>query len=635
MPLIMGTAGHIDHGKTTLVKALTGIDCDRLKEEKKRGITIELGFAFLDMPSSRRIGVVDVPGHEKFVKNMVAGAAGIDFVLLVVSADEGVMPQTREHLEICSLLGIEQGIVALTKVDSVDPDLLDLAQEDVSEFLQGSFLEEAAIVPVSAHTGEGLDQLVSLLDEMAGTLVSQRSHDLFRLPVDRVFSLRGHGTVVTGTLISGQVRAGDQVMIYPGDRTSRVRSLQVHEEGMERAEAGQRTALNLTGLEVGDLHRGDVLALPRSLFPTQVWDLELTALSSMPKPLKHRKEVHFHHGAREVMARIYLLDREVLKPGETGLAQVRFTSPMVAVYGDRCVLRSLSPLRTIAGGKVINPIGRKVKRFSPQLDRLERLAGGEERDRVVVQLELSGALGADPGQLRIMTGLDSKQLDKLLQDLGSRQQVALYDREEKRYVSGSLLEELKQGLVDHLAAYHAKHPLRPGLSRGEIQSDWGRGLPPKLIHHLLERCQREGLVAVEQDVVKLAEHTVSLGSDLAKLKQELLDIYQKAGIQPPNLNEALERLGVSKNEAAPVLRLLQESGSLVRVKDTLYFSPEALEELRSKVRDYFKTRDELTPADFKELTGLSRKYAIPLMEQLDKDKVTMRIGDVRKLRKAG
>ncbi|MFW5791999.1 MAG: selenocysteine-specific translation elongation factor [Desulfohalobiaceae bacterium] len=635
MPLIMGTAGHIDHGKTTLVKALTGIDCDRLKEEKKRGITIELGFAFLDMPSSRRIGVVDVPGHEKFVKNMVAGAAGIDFVLLVVSADEGVMPQTREHLEICSLLGIEQGIVALTKVDSVDPDLLDLAQEDVSEFLEGSFLEGAAIVPVSAHTGEGLDRLVSLLDEMAGTLVSQRSHDLFRLPVDRVFSLRGHGTVVTGTLISGQVQTGDQVMIYPGGRTSRVRSLQVHEEGMEKAQAGQRTALNLTGLEVGDLHRGDVLALPRSLFPTQVWDLELTALSSMPKPLKHRKEVHFHHGAREVMARIYLLDREVLKPGETGLAQVRFTSPMVAVYGDRCVLRSLSPLRTIAGGKVINPIGRKVKRFSPQLERLERLAGGEERDRVVVQLELSGARGADPGELRIMTGLDGKQLDKLLQDLGSRQQVALYDREEKRYVSGSLLEGLKQGLVDHLAAYHAKHPLRPGLSRGEIQSDWGRTLPPKLIHHLLERCQREGLVAVEQDVVKLAEHTVSLGSDLAKLKQELLDIYQTAGIQPPNLNEALTQLGVSKNEAGPVLRLLQESGSLVRVKDTLYFSPEALEELRSKVRDYFKTHDELTPADFKELTGLSRKYAIPLMEQLDKDKVTMRIGDVRKLRKSG
>jgi selenocysteine-specific elongation factor len=633
MALIMGTAGHIDHGKTSLIRAMTGIDCDRLKHEKKRGITIELGFAYLDLPGGERVGVVDVPGHEKFVKNMVAGAAGIDFVLLTVAADEGIMPQTREHLEICSLLNIKDGLVALTKTDLVDQELLELAQEDVSDYLSGTFLEDAPLIPVSAHTGQGLEELGRALQEIVSRVRTHKGGDLFRLPVDRVFTIRGHGTVVTGTLISGQLALGERVTIYPHDVTSKVRGLQVHEESVETAQAGQRTAINLSALEVEDLDRGDVVARPGTLFPRQVWDLELKYLSSAPRPLKHRREVHFHHGSKETLARIYLLDRDEIRPGETGLAQVRFPEPMPGAYGDNFVLRSFSPLRTIAGGKVINPFGRKVRRFSDQLEVLRRLAEEDPETILMTQLELAGPEGASAAHLRVMCNLAVKDLDRKLQELSGKQRIFLFDRDERRYVHMDVVGRLTESLLDYVREYHRKHPLQAGLPRGMLTSDWGRGLAPKLVHFLAERCIRLERLVAEQENVRLPEHSVSLAQDQEQLKQELARSYENAGITPPNLRELLEGLSVSRKDALPVLKLLNDEGRLVKVKEDLYFSASALERIKELVLDYFSRNQELTPTDFKNLTGLTRKFSIPLLEYLDKQKVTVRVGDARQLRR--
>ena len=633
MPVIMGTAGHIDHGKTTLIRALSGIDCDRLKDEKKRGITIELGFAFLDLPGDERLGIVDVPGHEKFVKNMVAGAAGIDFVLLTVAADEGVMPQTREHLEICSLLGIDNGLVALTKTDAVDEELLELATEDLKDFLSGTFLADAPIIPVAAHTGEGVDSLREALQDKIRSLGQKEKPDIFRLPVDRVFTMRGHGTVVTGTLASGEVRLGDTVQAHPRGRRCKIRGIQVHGQSEEKVSAGHRTALNLAGVEVDDLQRGDTLAHPDRLFPSTAWDVEITCLSSAPRPLKHRREIHFHHGTREILARVSLLDAEELAPGQTALAQIRFPTPMVGLFGDRFVIRAHSPLRTIAGGKLLNPLGRRIKRFSSQLDPLYTLTRADPETALLTHLELAGSSGLDFYRLQVLCTVSTKQLSALLQDLGSKQRIFCFDKESRVYISGEVVQRLSADLEEYVRRYHQKNPLQAGISRGRVASDWGRELPQKLLHFLLERCQKQGILVSEQEVLRLPEHRVTLGRDQSKLKESILRHYEEGGITPPNLGDVLQALDIDSKQATPILQLLTEEGKLVKIKDGMYYSAAALERIRQLVLDYFASNEELGPKEFKELTGLSRKYSIPLLEYLDKTKVTIRVGDVRKPRK--
>jgi selenocysteine-specific elongation factor len=636
MPVIMGTAGHIDHGKTTLVKALTGIDCDRLAEEKKRGITIELGFAHWDMPNGKRLGIIDVPGHERFVKNMVAGASGVDFVLLVVAADEGVMPQTREHLEICTLLGVKHGLVALTKADMVDADWLELVREDLSGVLAGTFLEEAQVLPVSSHTGDGLEEVRQAVQDMAAGFAVRRRSDLLRLPIDRVFTLRGHGTVVTGTLVSGAVRIGEEVELYPAGTRAKVRSLQSHGDSVEEAPAGRRTAVNLAGLEVEDITRGEVVARPGTLFPSTVWDVELTYLASAGKELKHRKELHFHHGTKEVLARIYLLDRDVLKPGETAICQVRFSDPMPAVYGDRVVLRSFSPLRTIAGGMVVNPLGRKVKRFSDDaMARLERLRSEDPADVVTAQLELAGAEGLTFAQLMTMSNLESKALDKTMQQLMSKGAAFLFDKDARGFVAGAEVERLAAGAVEAVAAYHKAKPMEQGVVRGELASSkWGRALPEKLIHFVVERLVKQKALVAEAERVRLPEHKVSLAADQEKLQATIKDAYTAGGITPPNVRDVLDPLGVAFKEAAPVFRLLVQAGELVKVKEDMYFHAPAMQRLQDMVVGFITENGQMTAPDFKELTTLSRKFAIPVMEYLDKEKVTVRVGDARVLRGA-
>ncbi|MDO9081821.1 MAG: selenocysteine-specific translation elongation factor [Humidesulfovibrio sp.] len=633
MPVIMGTAGHIDHGKTTLVKALTGIDCDRLAEEKKRGITIELGFAFMDLPGGKRLGVVDVPGHERFVKNMVAGAAGIDFVVLVIAADEGVMPQTREHLEICSLLGIQSGVVALTKVDMVEPDWLMMVEEEVAGYLKGSFLDGAPIVPVSAHTGQGLDALKAELASLAEAFQPHRRSDLFRLPVDRVFTMKGYGTVVTGTLVSGKVRVGEDVAVYPKGLVSKVRTLQSHGAQVEEVAAGSRTAVNLTGLEVEQLTRGDVLARPGSLFPSPFWDVELSCLKSSPRSIKHRKEVHFHHGAREVMARVYMLEGEALEPGQTAICRIRFAEPLAGVFGDRVVARSFSPLRTVAGGRLLSPLPHRVKRFSQAVETLRSLGAGEPEHVVQAQLELAGNAGLSFAQLLVASSMESKALDKALQLMGGRQEAFLIDREARTYVSGQVAQTLSAGLLAHLAEFHAREPMKLGVARGGLSSTWGRRLSPKLFHFVLEGLLRKGQVASDQEMLRLPGHRVSLASDAASLRQKLLDAYTAGGLTPPNMKDVLDPLGLTFKEAAAVFKVLQDEGRLVKIKEEMYFDAAAVAGLQDKIVAFFATHEDMNPQDFRVVSELSRKYAIPLLEYFDKEKLTVRVGDNRRLRK--
>ncbi|WP_027183999.1 selenocysteine-specific translation elongation factor [Desulfovibrio inopinatus] len=636
MPVIMGTAGHIDHGKTTLVKALTGIDCDRLAEEKKRGITIELGFAFMDLAEDLRLGVVDVPGHERFVKNMVAGAAGIDFVLLVIAADEGIMPQTREHLEICTLLGISTGLVALTKVDMVDEEWLEMVTDDVSGYLGSTFLADAPIFPVSAHTGQGLDDLKAALVEFAGGFAPKRRSDLFRLPVDRVFTMKGHGTVVTGTLVSGAVKAGDDIMIYPQEFASKARTVQSHGEQSQQAEAGQRTAVNLLGLDVADVSRGDVVASPDALFPNTVWDVELTCLASSPRGLKHRTEVHFHHGTREVLARLYFLDRDKLEPGERALCQVVFPQPMVGMFGDRCVVRTFSPLRTVAGAHILRPeatmLRRRDSNFAENCEQLSTLISCSDEDRIRTQLMLAGPPGLQFAQLVVATNIESKTLERLLQVMGGKSEVCLFDKERRTFASGKIVDELTQAALSHLEAFHRKEPMKLGMSRGELASAWGRELPAKLVHFIVEKGLKSGLIVTEQDVLRLPQHRVSLASDTAKLKATLTDVYTTGELTPPNLKDVLAELDLNFKEAAPVYKLLQDEGIIVKLKEDMYVSAQAIAQLIADVRAYFQTNDEMGPTEFKTIAPVSRKFAIPLMEYLDKQRITIRVGDKRRLR---
>lgn len=642
MAIVMGTAGHIDHGKTSLVRCLTGIDCDRLEEEKRRGITIELGFAFCDLPGGGRLGIVDVPGHEKFVKNMVAGASGIDFVMLVVAADEGVMPQTREHLEICSLLGIRHGLVAVTKIDMVDPELRELAIEDITDFLKGTFLEGAPLFPVSSMTGEGVDALREYIVAQEKILAPKRRTDLFRLPVDRVFTLKGHGTVVTGTMISGAIRVGDPLVLLPRGLETRARSLQSHGVSVDVAEAGHRTAVNVQGLDVADVERGDVLALPGTLFPADRWLVRLTCLSSSPRALRHRVEVHFHHEAREVPARLYFLDRERVAPGETALCEVRTEIPLVGVFGDHCVVRAFSPLRTVAGGIVLNPLDEGLRRKDATPERIDSLLGlidVDEETLVRTQIELAGSRGASLAVLSVLTNLDSKRLDRHLQTLSGKGKIFCFDREEKGYVAAPTVDLLCTRCLAVAEAFHARDPLKPGMARGTLMSGgsgpkkWNQGIPQKLAFFIVERLLRSGKLVSEGDVIRTAGHTVSLASDQAGLHDAILKLYADGGFTPPTLKEALEACKTNVKAALPVYKVLCTEGELIKIKEELYYHAPIVQQLKERMQAWFATHDDLDPAGFKELSGgLSRKYAIPLLEYFDRERVTIRVGDRRQLR---
>ncbi len=630
--VILGTAGHIDHGKTSLIKALTNIDTDRLKEEKERGITIELGFAHLDLPGGKRLGIVDVPGHEKFVKNMVAGATGIDLVALVIAADEGVMPQTREHLEICELLKVNHGLVVLTKIDMVEHDWLEMVKEDVTEYLTDTFLADSPIVEISSVTGEGLDELVKVLDELVQKIPERDMGHIFRLPIDRVFTMKGFGTVITGSTVSGKVATGDEVTIYPHKIASRIRGIQVHNREVNEVRAGLRTAINFQGLEKTAILRGDILAAKDSLMPTYMVDVILKLLESAPRKLKNRAKVRFHTGTSEIISTVVLLGRDKLTPGETCFAQIRLDQPTAVLRHDRYVLRSYSPVRTIGGGEILNALPGKKKQFSDiALSELKLLHAGELDEVIELFVSLGRFRGVEEGELPFLTNTSKKKLDEVLKALKAQLRITLYDKEKGLLIHSDFLKKAKNEILENITQYHKDFPLKTGLPKEELRSRTTGAKNPKLFSYLIDRLTKDDTIVQEKEIVRLKDHRVMLAHDQQKTRKNLEDTYLKSGLQPPYFKDLTNTL--PGNTGKEILEVMVKEGILLKVKEDLYFHRKAIHELEERLIYFLKEHGTIDTPQFKEMTGTSRKYTIPLIEYFDKIQLTVRVGDSRVLRK--
>ncbi|MDT8379715.1 MAG: selenocysteine-specific translation elongation factor [Desulfotignum sp.] len=632
--IILGTAGHIDHGKTSLVKALTGIETDRLKEEKQRGITIELGFAFLDLPDGTHIGIVDMPGHEKFVKNMVAGSSGIDVVTMVIAADEGVMPQTREHMEICHLMGIEYGLIALTKTDLVDEDLLELALEDIHDFVEGTFLEDQPVIPVSSATGHGLNDFVAALENICRQLPERKFSSIFRLPVDRVFSMKGFGTVITGTLTSGQIRVGEDIMVYPKRIVSKVRGIQVHSSSVDEAGPGTRTAINFQGLDKESVDRGDILSTPDTLIESYMVDAGFHYLKSNAKPAKTRTRVRFHSGTSEILGYMILLDRDELMPGENALVQFRLESPVCCIKDDRYVIRSYSPVKTIGGGAILNPVARKYRHMDARvIQGLNELADEDAEQTVVFFLSLNGFKGLRFNDLRVMTNLSDKKLSAALQKLLARQAVIQTDKEKQTFVSGAFFDDFKKKVLEKIQQYHTANPLKEGMPTQELKSKFRYIKDPRFFNILFSRLEKENAVIQDKNLVKMSDFKVALQVDQHQVKEDILRIYRSAGLTPPFFRTVCQDLNLDKKTAKDVLQMLIDEKQIVKTKDDLFFDARAMTRLETELVTFLKKNKSITTPEFKDMIGISRKYVIPLIEYFDAIHLTIRVGDTRQLRR--
>ncbi len=631
--LVIGTAGHIDHGKTSLVKALTGIDTDRLKEEKDRGITIELGFAHLDLPGVPPVGIVDVPGHEKFIHHMVAGVTGIDLVLLVIAADEGIMPQTREHLDICRLLGVRKGLVALTKVDLVEPDWLALVREEVQDFVSGTFLEGSPVLPLSSSTGEGLDGLrEAIADQLAG-LPPRPTTAVPRLHVDRVFTMKGFGTVVTGTLVSGTLKVGEPVEVLPEKREYRIRGLQVHGRSVDSASAGQRTAVNLQGAERSALHRGDTVTLPGAIEPSFLMDAHLALLPSAPRPLLHRTRLRLHLGTSENLTRVVLLGRERLKPGDDGMVQFRLESPGVALPRDRFVVRSYSPIVTLGGGELIDSHPAKHKgRSSQALHDVEVLASGDLAQSALLLLRAAKLEGLGDDRLAGRLNIDRKEALSVLDDLSREGSSVPVPGRPPLFLHAAAVEDYEGRALKILETFHGQEPLKAGLSKEELRSRLSA--TPRSFPLLLERLKKAGKIALEKDLVRLSGHKVRLRSDQEAIKKRVEEYFYRKGLQPPVNAVIGADLGIDPALLRESVALLQAEEKLEKITEDLSIHRESLSPLRKKLVDFLGSRGRVTMQDFKEISDLSRKYTIPIMEYFDRTGLTIRVGDHRVLRKS-
>ncbi len=617
--IIVGTAGHIDHGKTALVRALTGIDTDRLEEEKRRGISIDLGFAHLDLPPDLHIGFVDVPGHERFVKNMLAGVGGIDLVLFVIAADESIKPQTREHFDICRLLGIPRGVVVLTKSDLVDRDILDIVHLEVEEFIAGSFLEGMPIVAVSSTTGDGLDQLRARLTEIAAAAQPKDAGRHFRLPVDRAFSMRGFGAVVTGTLISGSVAREQEVELYPLGRRCRVRGVQVHGGQVERAVAGQRTALNVSGVEPSEVTRGMVLSEPGRFQPGAVIDCRFELLPRA-KPLKHRAPVHFHAGTAEIEAEFRLLDGSTaLQPGGRTFARIVLRDPVLLLPGDRFIVRMFSPVVTIGGGVVVDTGARHYRRHEDASARLRVLAEGTDAERIALLVRES-RYGVGLAELIARTGLLAGEIETAARSAN----FIRLDQPDPWLVDREWFERTTARIQSVLSEHHRSNPLLPGLPRHELRS---RELPDAPLFLLEALLAASPLVVAEGEVVRLKSHRLVLKQDEEQALNAIESLFANAGLTVPPVNEVLAKSGVEAGRARSLLQILLRQKRLVRVGDELVFHADALHSLREQLAA--RRGQRFTVPVFKDWTGISRKYAIPLLEYLDRERVTRREGDER------
>lgn len=631
--LVCGTAGHVDHGKTALIRALTGVDTDRLKEEKERGITIDLGFASLKLPSGQTLGVVDVPGHEKFIKNMVSGATGIDFVLLVIAADEGIMPQTREHLHICSLLGTSHGLVALTKIDLVEKDWLELVKSEIAEFVSGTFLEGAPIVPVSAIKNEGISLLVSAIGGELRKIPKKTDDGIFRLPLDRIFTMKGFGTVVTGTMVSDRIKIGEEVQVQPVGFTAKIRGIQVHDQPVEEACLGQRTAINLQGVEKSAIQRGYVLARPQTIWPSQRLDVLIHYLEANARNLKNRTLVHLHTGTSDIIARLILLSKDEIKPGEKSFAQLTLSQKVAVVAGDHFVLRSLSPVNTIGGGKILDPLPAKHKRKNEKIiSDLFKLQSGSLAEKISVIMERAGFNGINLRSLTFRTGINARKIKKEMDNLLSGQKAILLESDDVTVVSEHIYRRLEMQVTEKLSEHHKNNPLREGASKEELRSALRLPVSVKLFNMVLRSLAKEEKIVTQMDNVRLAGRQIELTEGLNSLRSAIAEIYIQAGLTPPALADVLERLKDSKDKAKSIITLMLKEGELIKVNEELCFSRQTLSKLREDYRAMLLLEKKVTPVAFKEMTGLTRKYVIPLMEYFDMEKLTVRVGDHRILR---
>jgi len=624
--VIVGTAGHIDHGKTALVKALTGIDADRLEEEKRRGITIDIGFAHLEIPApdggKLRLGFVDVPGHERFIRNMLAGVGGIDLVLFVIAADEGIKPQTREHFDICRLLAIRRGITVLTKSDTVDAEMLEVVRLEVEDFLRGSFLDAAKspIVAVSSLTGAGLDELKSTLAQVASDVAAKNSAALARLPIDRVFTMKGFGTVVTGTLVSGTIRREEELEVFPTGKRARIRGVQVHSSPAETAVAGQRTALNIAGVPTEDLVRGMTLATAGTFRPTSRADALLSLLSSA-KPLKDGARVHFHAYTSETIAEVRLYGAKQLEPGDETYAQLRFAEPMLLLPGDRFIARQFSPVVTIGGGVVLDasPVARK-QRAEDAIAFLKTMQLGSAEQALAARVGRCGAAGLRlddvPGEMNIR-GSDAEKL-------AAQAGLVWCDRV---LVSPTSFAATKTSVLQALTKFHGVNPLVAGMNKEELRDQLD--LAPEVFYGVLRNLGEEKKLGILGELVHLSGRGVVMKDEEADSKKIIEQAFASAGLKVPSLKDVLAGLKVDKIRAQKIVTLLLRDKVLIKISEELVFHQSALIDLRRKIAALKATAPKIDVARFKDMTGVSRKYAIPLLEYLDRERVTRRVGDER------
>ncbi len=631
---ILGTAGHIDHGKTSLVKALTGIDCDRLPEEKARGITIDIGFATLEIDGVR-LGIVDVPGHERFIKNMLAGATGIDLALLVVAADDGIMPQTREHLEILKLLGIRQGLIALTKCDLVDDTTRDVVELEIRDLVQGSFLEKAPIERTSASTGAGIAELKAAIVQACAKVETRRGGDWFRLPIDRSFIVQGHGTVVTGSVLSGSLKIGDELDWLPRGEKVRVRSLQNHDKPVDEVHHGMRAAINLAGVHHEDVLRGQEIATPGLLVPSRVVTVRLHCLKDAKKPIKHRASIRFHIGTLEVMGTASLLDCDTIAPGAWGLAQIFLEEPVTSTWGQPFVVRSPSATYTLGGGQVLQPVAKKVRRrHIEMLERIEQLWTGDPEKRVLTVAWFGGFAGVTHADLVRSANVTPEDADRLVQILRLRRLLdeVVVGPGRQVLLHGDVLAELEERILTALAKLHEEYPLMTTLDRQKVQSHLDYVGDDALVQATVERLIKAKKVVGDRRRIARADFKPKLSANLRKLKDKVEAAFLAAGFQPPEPSSFAPQAAGNAGNLKELFEVCVAEGSLVVIEGDLHLHAEHEAAMRARVQDALATRTEgLTVSEIRDLLGTTRKYAIPLCEYLDRQGVTSRQGDVRML----
>ena len=624
---IIGTAGHIDHGKTTLIEALSGTDTDRLSEEKERGISIDLGFTDLKLNDDYTLGIVDVPGHEKFIKNMLAGAGGVDIALLVVAADEGVMPQTREHLDILSLLNVKRGITVVTKTDRVEQEWLELMIEEIREELSNTFLKDEPILPVSALENTGLDDLKETIITTIESMQEKEITGNVYFPIDRVFTIKGHGTIVTGTLVSGKIEKEDNLTIYPSQKEARVRSLEVHNEDAETAYPGQRVGINLSGVDKDEIDRGDVLATSESLINTKFLDGRLTVLKNAPLIVEHGDRIRFHIGAKEVIGRVYLLDKEELLPGESGLVQYRLEEEVVARYNENYVIRRYSPMTTIGGGNILDTHPHRRKRFDEKaIEELKKKEKLDDKERIEFIIKLNKKETINTKFLIKKSSLREDKIDETLNKLYSEEKVKYFDKgTNTTWIHNKNYVKLKKEIINKLEKFHNENRLKIGISKEELRTKISIDLDNIEFNQLLNELENEEKVDIKGSFVKLFNHKIKLNEKEKEIKKEILEEFEKNIFMPPQVDEIIEK-NTKKEE---VFNYLIEEGIIIHIKEDLFFLASAVKKAKKLLIDYLEKNQEITLAEYRDLLDSSRKYTLALLEYFDQNNITKRTGEKR------